>query len=212
MLFDLASLQPVPWKNGAGLTRPVGQSEDALGMRWRVSVADLTQAADFSVFPGVDRVSVLVQADQKPFSLHPALPPDACAQGSLGLPLNFEDIGSEHRYPGERLVRNEAPRGLVRLLNLMIRREVFEVAPTFGIQSSVEVQPGRSAVVLAVHSPVLLPAATPAPGAISLAADTGWCGTLSLQDAALRFTAAPGAALVTIQWHPIEVPSFNASP
>jgi hypothetical protein len=53
----------VPWKNGLGRTRqlavypPGAGSDDFL---WRVSVAEVTSAAPFSTFPGVDRHIVLL--------------------------------------------------------------------------------------------------------------------------------------------------------
>ena len=64
--FVLARLPAQPWKNGAGLTReiatePPGAAIDAF--EWRVSVAEVTQDAPFSAFPGVDRCIVLLDGD-----------------------------------------------------------------------------------------------------------------------------------------------------
>ena len=41
----------VPWRNGGGTTTVVAAEPD-----WRVSIATISEAGDFSVFPGVDRV------------------------------------------------------------------------------------------------------------------------------------------------------------
>jgi hypothetical protein len=41
----------VPWRNGGGTTTVVAAEPD-----WRVSIATIAEAGDFSVFPGVDRV------------------------------------------------------------------------------------------------------------------------------------------------------------
>jgi uncharacterized protein len=58
-----ADLAPVPWRNGAGVTREVARAAepDKNGEpRWRVSIADLRTDGPFSLFPGVHRVAVLV--------------------------------------------------------------------------------------------------------------------------------------------------------
>jgi environmental stress-induced protein Ves len=61
--FDVASLQPAPWKSGGGVTRevvrvPAGSDLDSFD--WRVSIAELTTDGSFSSFPGVDRVIALL--------------------------------------------------------------------------------------------------------------------------------------------------------
>lgn len=50
-VLDPACVPPVPWANGAGLTRPL-----VAEAHWRLSVADLTRDAPFSVFPDVERL------------------------------------------------------------------------------------------------------------------------------------------------------------
>lgn len=57
---------PTAWKNGQGSTREIARR--LLGVVgpdfvWRISVAEMTQNADFSSFPGVERVMVLVRGD-----------------------------------------------------------------------------------------------------------------------------------------------------
>ncbi|MBT9465998.1 HutD family protein [Hydrogenophaga sp.] len=61
--FDIADLPPTPWKNGGGSTReivcrPPGANMDSF--EWRVSVATIAANGPFSVFPGVDRVIMLL--------------------------------------------------------------------------------------------------------------------------------------------------------
>lgn len=61
--FDLREITPQAWKNGCGLTREiaVGPRGAAMGhFDWRISVAEVTRAAPFSQFPGVDRCIVLL--------------------------------------------------------------------------------------------------------------------------------------------------------
>jgi len=61
--FDLRQITPQAWKNGCGLTREIaiGPRGAAAGQfDWRISVAEVTRAAPFSLFPGVDRCIVLL--------------------------------------------------------------------------------------------------------------------------------------------------------
>jgi environmental stress-induced protein Ves len=49
---------PRPWKNGGGVTREIAVFPEGAGMEdflWRISLAEVTEAGPFSVFPGVDR-------------------------------------------------------------------------------------------------------------------------------------------------------------
>ena len=62
--FDRRTLQPMPWKNGGGLTReivcqPPGAGLDAFD--WRVSIAHIASDGPFSRFTGVDRVIALLE-------------------------------------------------------------------------------------------------------------------------------------------------------
>ena len=61
--FDTATLPATPWKNGGGTTReivcqPAGAGMDSFD--WRVSIASIAQSGPFSVFPGLDRVIMLL--------------------------------------------------------------------------------------------------------------------------------------------------------
>lgn len=65
-LFDLAALPATPWKNGGGATREIVCQPPGAGMDsfdWRVSIATIASAGPFSVFPGVDRVIMLLEGD-----------------------------------------------------------------------------------------------------------------------------------------------------
>lgn len=52
---SLADAEPVPWRNGGGITRELAAGPDAAAWRWRISVAEVAQDGPFSHFPGVDR-------------------------------------------------------------------------------------------------------------------------------------------------------------
>lgn len=60
MRFCVASLSPVPWKNGRGTTRELAVSEDHGRMIWRLSLAEITQDGAFSTFPGLARIHTIV--------------------------------------------------------------------------------------------------------------------------------------------------------
>jgi environmental stress-induced protein Ves len=54
----------MPWRNGGGVTAQVACSPDGEGSAqfdWRVSFAEVEHSGEFSTFPGVDRVIVLVE-------------------------------------------------------------------------------------------------------------------------------------------------------
>jgi len=60
-----AGLPASPWRNGGGVTREVvsvGGSGPG-GPDWRVSIADVSEPGPFSLFPGVDRVIMVVEGD-----------------------------------------------------------------------------------------------------------------------------------------------------
>jgi uncharacterized protein len=61
--FALDALPRQPWKNGCGTTREIAMTPAGASLAdftWRVSVAEIERAGAFSVFPGIDRVIVLL--------------------------------------------------------------------------------------------------------------------------------------------------------
>ncbi|MDR5856762.1 HutD family protein [Caballeronia sp. LZ062] len=113
-IIPAASLIDVPWKNGGGITReiaagPPGASLDAFA--WRLSIADVSSDGAFSVFPGVDRVLVLLDG--------------------VGMRL-AEAGGREHRldqplamarFAGETPISASLINGPTRDFNVMVRRD-----------------------------------------------------------------------------------------
>ena len=70
-ILHLADCPPRPWKNGLGRTRDLAIHPPGAGMDdflWRVSVAEVTAAAPFSAYPGIDRVIALLDGDG--FTMH----------------------------------------------------------------------------------------------------------------------------------------------
>ena len=63
-IIRFAELKAEPWRNGGGVTREIArqESEDG-GWDWRVSIADVAKAGDFSVFPGMERVLTVIEGE-----------------------------------------------------------------------------------------------------------------------------------------------------
>ncbi len=111
--------QRVRWRNGAGWTREILQSasrgvageDPALAWDWRLSIAEIEHATDFSRFPGVERELVLLRGN--------------------GLLLRFDDgqqrvLQPPHgrcQFRGEGVLTGEPVDGPVHAFNLMWRRE-----------------------------------------------------------------------------------------
>lgn len=114
MLFAIANLTPSPWKNGGGETReivcqPASADTDAFG--WRVSIATIAHDGAFSIFSGVDRVTVLLRG--------------------AGVRLRSADGRIDHRldepltpfaFAGEVAIEAELLDGACQDLNVMTRR------------------------------------------------------------------------------------------
>jgi uncharacterized protein len=109
----LASVEPVPWKNGGGTTRTLAVAPQGAGLddfHWRVSMAQIDASGDFSAFPGVERTillwrggGVLLQSPQWP-------------EHALTEPLR------PFHFRGEDAVRCRLLGPAAMDLNLMVRR------------------------------------------------------------------------------------------
>jgi len=64
--FDMRDIAQTQWKNGGGRTQEIVSWPLQSGVnefQWRASVASITASGPFSVFPGVDRVILLLAGD-----------------------------------------------------------------------------------------------------------------------------------------------------
>lgn len=159
-IIRFADLKPQPWRNGGGVTRelvshPLAASAQDGVWDWRVSIADLTKAGDFSPFPGMERVLTVVE-------------------GELLL-LNVG--GSEHplekyrpfRFSGEAASSATLPTGDIRNLNVITRAGAYK-----GYTSIVELSKKRPHPLFAGQLGVLLQGEAAArPGAALLDAASG---------------------------------------
>jgi hypothetical protein len=58
------ALRSAPWRNGGGSTREVAVfPAGAADFDWRISIADVTAAGDFSSFPGVERILTVIEGE-----------------------------------------------------------------------------------------------------------------------------------------------------
>lgn len=53
--LDPAGYRRMPWANGRGETVEIARADDAAGMLWRLSMAQVVEDGPFSAFPGIDR-------------------------------------------------------------------------------------------------------------------------------------------------------------
>jgi environmental stress-induced protein Ves len=111
--FDIAALPDTPWKNGGGSTReivcrPPGTDMD--GFDWRVSIATIAQAGPFSVFPGVDRVIMLLDGD----GVH--------LRSGSGIDHRLNDLHRPFAFSGDVAIDCQLLRGTSTDFNVMTRR------------------------------------------------------------------------------------------
>ncbi|MBT2586730.1 HutD family protein [Arthrobacter sp. ISL-95] len=151
-IIRFADICPEPWRNGGGVTRELSSHPKAASAQdgawdWRVSIADVSKAGEFSTFPGMDRVITIID-------------------GEL---LLLTVDGAEHplekyrpfRFSGEAASSATLPTGNVRDLNVIARTGAFK-----GYTSIVEISKKRAHPVFEGQLAVLLEGkATVAPGA-----------------------------------------------
>ncbi|MEV7607567.1 HutD family protein [Paenarthrobacter sp. NPDC089322] len=151
-IIRFADIHPEPWRNGGGVTRELASHPKAASAQdgawdWRVSIADVSKAGEFSVFPGMERVITIID-------------------GEL---LLLTVDGSEHplekyrpfRFSGEAASSATLPTGDIRDLNVIARTGAFK-----GYTSIVEISKKRPHPVFEGQLAVLLEGkATVAPGA-----------------------------------------------
>ncbi len=171
--FNLSDIKPTPWKNGGGLTQEIVCWPSDAGMndfQWRVSVASIRSGGPFSVFPGIDRIILLLEGH--------------------GVRLRSPDQHIDHRldqrhrplhFSGDHPCHCELLGGDSRDFNVMTRRAV--------VTANVQVFTGAAAAS-SEHGLIFAAAGTwslRADRDTTLAADTGicWAGE------SVAWTAAP---------------------
>lgn len=141
-IIRFAELRSEPWRNGGGVTRELASHPKAASAQdgawdWRVSIADVSKAADFSAFPGMERVLTVID-------------------GEL---LLLTVDGAEHplekyrpfRFSGESAAHGALPTGDIRNLNVITRTGSFK-----GFTSIIELSKKRAHPVFEGQLAVLL--------------------------------------------------------
>lgn len=114
----LWDIPPERWRNGAGVTRTLACShppDDAGGFDWRVSVAEIEHGGPFSVFPGVDRVAVVLENGPLRLSLREV-------QGQIAAPRVLAPQFVPTPYAGDEALFADVDGAPIRCLNVMTRR------------------------------------------------------------------------------------------
>jgi len=112
-----ADYRAMPWANGRGSTVELAREDDAAGnLLWRLSMAEIVEAGDFSPFPGIDRILTLTEG--------PGFDLDFGPHGRVApveplLPVAFS---------GDWPTRAGNVRGPSRDLNVMVRRGALGAA------------------------------------------------------------------------------------
>lgn len=145
-------LKSEPWRNRGGVTRelashPLAASAQDGAWDWRVSIAELTKAGDFSPFPGMERVLTVIEGEL------------------LLLTVDGEEHPLEKyrpfRFSGEAAAHGALPTGDIRNLNVITRTDSFK-----GYTSIIELSKKRAHPVFQGQLAVLLQGqATVSPGA-----------------------------------------------
>lgn len=100
----------VRWKNDGGWTTEIALREDAAGLLWRVSIAEIERDGAFSHFPGIDRVLMLLDGS--------GIELDVDALPAQRLSRRFAQLA----FPGEAAVQCRLLAGPTRDFNVMTRR------------------------------------------------------------------------------------------
>ncbi|RNL56357.1 HutD family protein [Arthrobacter oryzae] len=140
-IIRYAELKAQPWRNGGGVTRelrrhPADGGPDG-GWDWRISIADVSKAGGFSVFPGMDRVLTVIEGELLLLSVD----------------------GAEHplekyrpfRFSGDADSTGTLPTGDIRDLNVITRTGAFK-----GYTSIIELSKKRAHPVFEGQLGILL--------------------------------------------------------
>lgn len=137
-IIRFAELKAEPWRNGGGVTREIARQGSADGgWDWRVSIADVTKAGDFSPFPGMERVLTVVEGDLLLLTV----------DGSEQPVEKFRP----YRFDGGAATSAKLPTGDVRDLNVITRKGAFK-----GFTSIIELSRKRAHPVFEGQLGVLL--------------------------------------------------------
>lgn len=141
-IIRFSEIRPEPWRNGGGVTRELASHPKAASAQdgawdWRVSIADVSKAGAFSLFPGMERVLTVIDGEL------------------LLLTVDGEEHPVEKyrpfRFSGEADTSSALPTGDIRDLNVIARAGAFK-----GYTSIIELSKKRAHPVFEGQLAVLL--------------------------------------------------------
>lgn len=110
-LLRIADYRRMAWKNGGGVTTEVAREPaDGDAFDWRISIADIAQDGDFSVFPGIDRELMLLEGGGVELVI------------GIDEPVQLTQRYQKIVFPGEAPVNCRLIDGPTRDFNVMTRR------------------------------------------------------------------------------------------
>jgi len=104
-IFNFSNLEPVPWKNGGGVTREIAAFRENGNIIWRLSIADVASDGAFSSFVGLTRVLTVIQGKGIVLCTE-----NRNSEAVLGMPVTFD---------GGRATQAKLIDGPIRDLNVM---------------------------------------------------------------------------------------------
>ncbi len=180
LIHALDSLPSRPWKNDAGTTR-----ELAVGVGWRVSIAEVSSNCDFSVFERMMRTSVILCGG------------DLLLQSSQHVVNLLRHLPTQ--YSGDVQWRCTLLDEPAFVLNVMSDVSVAEAEVQLGPCIQFDAQQG-DLVVIALDGPASV---TSAGGEVQIAPNHFLTSRgLDNGNAGLRATAAPQTLLIAIRFSP----------
>ncbi len=141
-IIRFSDIRPEPWRNGGGVTRELASHPKAASAQddawdWRVSIAEVSTAGEFSKFPGMERVITVIDGEL------------------LLLTVDGEEHPLEKyrpfRFSGEADSGSALPTGDIRDLNVIARAGAFK-----GYTSIIELSKKRAHPVFEGQLAVLL--------------------------------------------------------
>lgn len=129
-LITPAHWQTQQWQNGGGITHQLCRQDDANGMLWRLSIAEVASDGPFSRFDNIDRIILLLTGEG--FSLH----------GVGDNPQVLDAPLTPFAFAGETTIHCTLLKGAVRDFNLMTRRDAVQAQlQVLTISSAVQTLP-----------------------------------------------------------------------
>ncbi|SEH80002.1 hypothetical protein SAMN05660691_01522 [Rheinheimera pacifica] len=118
------------WQNGGGITHQLCRQDDANGMLWRLSIAEVASDGPFSRFDNIDRIILLLTGE------------GFCLHGVGDNPQVLDAPLMPFSFAGETTIHCSLVNGAVRDFNLMTRRDAVQAQlQVLTISSAVQTLP-----------------------------------------------------------------------